>query len=55
MAEHGEQLSVRLVPAESNTINPAFDVTPSRLVTGIITENGLVNNFNQYIRVIDNE
>jgi methylthioribose-1-phosphate isomerase len=55
MAEHGEQLSVRLVPAESNTINPAFDVTPSRLVTGIITENGLVNSFNQYIRGIDNE
>jgi methylthioribose-1-phosphate isomerase len=31
-----------IVPARSPVANPAFDVTPSRLVTGLITERGLV-------------
>jgi methylthioribose-1-phosphate isomerase len=33
--------SVRIMPLHSPAINPAFDVTPARLVTGIITENGV--------------
>jgi methylthioribose-1-phosphate isomerase len=33
--------SVRLTPAGSPAANPAFDVTPARLVTGIITERGV--------------
>ncbi|HEY5226151.1 MAG TPA: S-methyl-5-thioribose-1-phosphate isomerase [Methylovirgula sp.] len=33
---------VRLTPAASPCANPAFDVTPARLVTGLITERGLV-------------
>jgi methylthioribose-1-phosphate isomerase len=32
---------VRLVPDSSPALNPAFDVTPARLITGIITENGV--------------
>jgi methylthioribose-1-phosphate isomerase len=32
---------VRVIPLESNAANPAFDVTPERLVTGIITEQGV--------------
>jgi methylthioribose-1-phosphate isomerase len=32
---------VLLVPEESRAANPAFDVTPARLVTGFITENGI--------------
>ena len=32
---------VLLVPEGSRACNPAFDVTPSRLVTGFITENGI--------------
>jgi methylthioribose-1-phosphate isomerase len=40
-AANGEMHSVRLIPAGSNTANPAFDVTPARLVTGIITERGV--------------
>ena len=32
---------VRVIPAESQAANPAFDVTPARLVTGIITERGV--------------
>jgi len=32
---------VRVIPLESKAANPAFDVTPARLVTGIITEQGV--------------
>jgi methylthioribose-1-phosphate isomerase len=32
---------VRVIPLESQAANPAFDVTPARLVTGIITEKGV--------------
>lgn len=32
---------VRVIPHESEACNPAFDVTPARLVTGIITEHGV--------------
>lgn len=33
--------TVRLVPEGSPVANPAFDVTPARLVSGLITERGL--------------
>ena len=33
---------VRITPAGSPAHNPAFDVTPARLVTGLITERGVV-------------
>jgi methylthioribose-1-phosphate isomerase len=32
----------RLAPAGARALNPAFDVTPHRLVTAIVTENGVV-------------
>ncbi len=34
--------SVRVTPPDSPVANPAFDVTPARLVTGLITERGVV-------------
>jgi len=37
----GSLQSVRVIPENSNAINPAFDVTPARLVRGIITEKGV--------------
>jgi methylthioribose-1-phosphate isomerase len=37
----GKISSVRLTPAASRAANPAFDVTPARLVTGLITERGI--------------
>ncbi len=37
----GVTTSVRLVPEASPAANHAFDVTPSRLVTGLITERGV--------------
>jgi methylthioribose-1-phosphate isomerase len=36
----GATTSVQLTPPGSPTANPAFDVTPARLVTGLITERG---------------
>jgi methylthioribose-1-phosphate isomerase len=40
--EHGETRKIRLVPQESPAANPAFDVTPRRLISGIITERGVI-------------
>lgn len=37
----GEVISVLLTPEDSPAANYAFDVTPSRLVTGLITERGV--------------
>jgi methylthioribose-1-phosphate isomerase len=34
--------TVRIAPEGSPALNPAFDVTPARLVTGLITERGVV-------------
>ena len=38
----GNLTEVLVMPAGSPALNPAFDVTPARLVTGIITERGVV-------------
>ena len=39
----GSIATVRVVPTSSPVANPAFDVTPARLVSGLITERGLVD------------
>lgn len=36
----GKVTTVRVIPTSSPAANPAFDVTPSRLLTGFITERG---------------
>ncbi len=36
----GSITTVRVVPSGSHAANPAFDVTPARLVSGLITERG---------------
>ena len=41
LGEDGEVRSFRVVAPGSNAANPAFDVTPARLVTGLITERGV--------------
>ena len=40
--EAGEVVEVQLTPDGSPAGNPAFDVTPARLITGLITERGVV-------------
>ncbi len=42
VTEHGEIVSIRVTPPQSPALNPAFDVTPARLVTGLITERGII-------------
>lgn len=37
----GTIATIRIVPKESPAANPAFDVTPARLVSGLITERGV--------------
>ena len=39
-SEDGERVAVRLTPADSPAANYAFDVTPARLVTALVTERG---------------
>lgn len=41
MAAGGRTVSVRVTPRESAALNYAFDVTPARLVTGLISERGV--------------
>jgi methylthioribose-1-phosphate isomerase len=41
MAPDGRLVSVRITPEGSRAANPAFDVTPARLVTALITERGV--------------
>ncbi len=38
----GEAVEVQLVPDGTQAANPAFDVTPARLVTALVTERGVV-------------
>ena len=33
----------RIAPAGAKARNPAFDITPAKYITGIITENGILN------------
>jgi len=42
-SEDGAIQRVRIAPDGANAANPAFDVTPARLVTGLITERGVAN------------
>jgi len=42
LASEGRIETVRITPAGSAALNYAFDVTPARLVTGLITERGIV-------------
>jgi methylthioribose-1-phosphate isomerase len=39
--EHGSAAAVRIAGASTAVANPAFDVTPARLVTALITETGV--------------
>jgi methylthioribose-1-phosphate isomerase len=42
MTADGRIETVRVTPESSPAANPAFDVTPARLITGLITERGIV-------------
>ena len=44
--ENGKLIRVQLCPDDIKTANPAFDVTPRHLITGLITEDGCKNTSN---------
>jgi methylthioribose-1-phosphate isomerase len=48
----GDLVEVQLVPDGTAAANPAFDVTPARLVTGLITERGVVPTDERSLRAI---
>ena len=39
--EYGQAIRVGVAPAHARAHNPAFDITPARLVTGLLTERGV--------------
>jgi methylthioribose-1-phosphate isomerase len=39
--EYGQTQKVAIAPHGARAANPAFDVTPARLVTGLVTERGV--------------
>ena len=49
-AEDGRTLKIRVSPEGTPGANPAFDVTPARLITGLITERGIVEASRQGLR-----
>jgi methylthioribose-1-phosphate isomerase len=48
--EKGRPVKSRILPEGSQVINPGFDVTPARLVTGLITEKGICSASEKGIR-----
>jgi methylthioribose-1-phosphate isomerase len=42
LGANGRIETVQLAPSGSEALNYAFDVTPARLVTGLITERGVI-------------
>ena len=42
LSDGGEFTRVRLAPEGVSAVNPAFDVTPAELITGLITDRGLI-------------
>ena len=52
----GTVTTVRVTPTDSPAANPAFDVTPARLVTGLITERGrCAASEDELVRLFPNE
>ncbi len=41
MTDKGELHDVRICPEKTKAFNPAFDITPARLIAGLITERGI--------------
>jgi len=46
---------IRIAPLESHAKNPAFDVTPAKYITGIITEKWVIKPINEEIERFVNQ
>ncbi len=51
-SDDGQVRSVEVVPDGSAVANPAFDVTPARLVTGLVTERGIAEAGREGLRTL---
>jgi len=47
--EYGQTQKVAIAPHGARATNPAFDVTPARLVTGLVTERGITHASAQWL------
>jgi methylthioribose-1-phosphate isomerase len=52
LCEDGQVRTVRLTPQDARAGNYGFDVTPARLVTGLITERGMVAANGEAMRIL---
>ena len=52
LTKGGKIETVRIVPDGSAAANPAFDVTPARLVTGLVTERGIADASREGLRTL---
>ncbi len=50
LGSDGKITQIRISPEGSPAANPAFDVTPARLITGLITERGIAQASNKGLR-----
>ncbi len=48
MAEDDKETKIRIAPYDSQAINYGFDVTPARLVSGYITEDGVFDSISDF-------
>ena len=53
--KHNEIIDILYASPQSHALNPAFDVTPANLITGIITEKGIIKpNSEQILKITQN-
>ncbi|MCK9290377.1 MAG: S-methyl-5-thioribose-1-phosphate isomerase [Bacteroidales bacterium] len=52
MDANHNRVRIRIASPGSNAYNPAFDITPARLITGIITEKGIIKAHAQSIKAV---
>jgi methylthioribose-1-phosphate isomerase len=50
--DNGNLVKVRVCSPGSNALNPAFDVTPAKYITGIITEKGIIKAHPQSVKKV---
>jgi methylthioribose-1-phosphate isomerase len=53
--DYGQATRVALVPPGTRVVNYAFDITPSRLVSGLITERGIARAAEWLVAMFPNE
>jgi S-methyl-5-thioribose-1-phosphate isomerase len=41
----------RIMPLKTHVLNPAFDLTPAKYITGYITEKGILNKINNKVKI----